>query len=291
MDQAGRPQTPRVVATAAIALGLSGYLAASELRLAALFIVGMLLGMTLYHSSFSFSGAYRRLLLHGEVRAIRAQMIMLAVATLAFAPLLAAGQFGGRALGGAYAPVGVAMVFGAFVFGIGMQLASGCGSGTLCAAGGGSPRMLLVLAAFCGGGFLASLDLGAWQSLPEWPPVVFGERFGWGVAASLQAALLGAAAWSLRRRDHSAPAATFHLWRGPWPLLAGALLLALFNLATLLLAGHPWTITWGFTLWGAKVSQLLGWNPAGSAFWSQPFQRSALDSGILADVTSIMDIG
>lgn len=281
----------RFFLTASIAVGLAGYLGVGSVRLAALFVVGLLLGMTLYHSSFGFAGAYRRLFLHGEVRAIRAQLIMLAVATLAFAPLLAAGEFGGQALTGAYAPVGVSMVFGAFLFGIGMQLAGGCGSGTLYAAGSGSPRMLLVLAAFCAGGFRASLDMGAWQSLPEWDAVVFGERFGWGAAASLQAALLGAAAWGLRRRDRPAAVADWHWWRGPWPLLAGALLLAALNLATLLLAGHPWSITWAFTLWGAKSAQVLGWVPAADSFWSAPFQRSALDSGILADVTSIMDIG
>lgn len=83
----------------------------------------------------------------------------------------------------------------------------------------------------------------------------------------------------------------WHFWRGPWPLLAGALLLALFNLATLLLAGHPWTITWAFTLWAAKLAQALGWNPALDSFWDQPFQRAALESGILSDVTSTMNIG
>lgn len=291
MRQPEHSRALRFFLTVTIVVGLSGYLAVGSARLAALFVVGLLLGMTLYHSSFGFAGAYRRLILRGEVRAIRAQLIMLAVATLVFAPLLAAGEFDGQALTGAYAPVGVAMVFGAFLFGIGMQLAGGCGSGTLYAAGSGSPRMLLVLVAFCAGGFRASLDMGAWQSLPEWGAVVFGERFGWGVAASLQAALLGAAACSLQRRDQPAPVESFHLWRGPWPLLAGSLLLAALNLATLLLAGHPWSITWAFTLWGAKAAQALGWNPAGYSFWSAPFQRSALDNGILADVTSIMDIG
>lgn len=291
MPRPDRSGALRVLWPAAVALALGGYLAAASARLAALFVVGLLLGVTLYHSSFGFAGGCRRLLVHGDFRAIRAQLVMLAAATLAFAPLLAAGEFGGRPLAGAYAPVGVSMFGGAFLFGIGMQLAGGCGSGTLYAAGGGSPRMLLVLAAFCAGGFWASLHLAAWQSLPEWEPVVFGERFGWGAAASVQAGLLGAAVWGLRHRERSLPAAKFRLWRGPWPLLAGAVLLAAFNLATLLLAGHPWSITWAFTLWGAKAAQALGWNAAADPFWGQPFQRSALDGGILADVTSVMDLG
>ena len=270
---------------------MTACLALADGRRAALLIVGLLLGVTLYHCSFGFSAAYRRLILRGEVRAIRAQLLMLAVATLAFAPLLAQGEFLGRPLSGAIAPFGVSMFFGAFLFGIGMQLGGGCGSGTLYAAGGGSPRMLVVLLAFCAGGFWASLDLGAWQSLPEWAPVVLGERFGWGPVAGAQALLLVAAAWRLRRFDQAPRAQSFHWCRGPWPLLAGILLLPLFNLATLLLAGHPWTITWAFTLWGAKAAQTLGWHPAAESFWSAPFQRSALESSLLTDVTSIMNFG
>ncbi|MBL3591209.1 MAG: YeeE/YedE family protein [gamma proteobacterium endosymbiont of Lamellibrachia anaximandri] len=84
-------------------------------------------------------------------------------------------------------------------------------------------------------------------------------------------------------------------WRrllsGPWPLITGALLLALFNFATLLTAGHPWTITWAFTLWGAKAAVLLGWDPSSAPFWSGAFQQSALQADILQDVTSVMNIG
>ncbi|MCB1968142.1 MAG: YeeE/YedE family protein, partial [Candidatus Accumulibacter sp.] len=101
---------------------MTACLALADGRRAALLIVGLLLGVTLYHCSFGFSAAYRRLILRGEVRAIRAQLLMLAVATLAFAPLLAQGEFLGRPLSGAIAPFGVSMFFGAFLFGIGMQL-------------------------------------------------------------------------------------------------------------------------------------------------------------------------
>ena len=36
------------------------------------------------------------------------------------------------------------------------------------------------------------------------------------------------------------------------------LALPLLNLATLILAGHPWTITWAYALWGAKAAVALG---------------------------------
>lgn len=82
-----------------------------------------------------------------------------------------------------------------------------------------------------------------------------------------------------------------NLWAGPWPPAVAAALLALFNLATLLLAGHPWSITWAFTLWGAKTAALLGWDSSGSGFWVGGLQQHALETSLLGDVTSMMNVG
>lgn len=280
-----------LLAVGTIGVVLALHLAVDNGRMAALFIIGILLGVTLYHSAFGFTGVYRRFLLHGEARGIRAQLLMLAIATLLFAPVLAAGEVFGQPVAGAVAPVGVSMIFGAFLFGVGMQLAGGCGSGTLYSVGGGSPRMLVVLTAFCIGGFRASLDMGLWQLLPEWEPEALGEQFGWTRAALSQAGVLLLVAWCLRGHDRAPTDQVPRFWRGPWPLAAGAVLLAVLNFATLLLAGHPWTITWAFTLWAAKAAQMVGWDPSGAPFWTAPFQKQALGAGLLADVTSVMDIG
>jgi hypothetical protein len=78
--------------------------------------------------------------------------------------------------------------------------------------------------------------------------------------------------------------------RARWPLWAGAAGLALGNLATLLLAGHPWSITWGFTLWGANAAAALGRDPASSAIWCDGFPAEALAGPVLADVPSLMDL-
>lgn len=282
---AGRKQISVIVVAAILAAALALRAAAGGWRMAALVVVGLLLGATLYRFAFGFATAYRRLIVAGDTRGLRAQLPMLALATLLFAPLLAAGEFLGQPLAGAVAPLGVQVAAGAFLFGIGMQLAGGCGSGTLYTAGGGSPRMLAALAAFCAGSFWASLHMGWWQATPAWGEISLGEALGWGTAAVLQTLTLAVAWWALRRRDSLRGAA------GLDPLLAGGLLLALLNFATLVLAGHPWTITWAFTLWGAKAAVLLGWQPAGDAFWSAPFQANALSSSVLGDVTSLMDIG
>ncbi len=105
---------------------------------------------------------------------------------------------------------------------------------------------------------------------------------------------LGLARWG-RGRPQRPLWGSDRTWRrllaGPWPLLWAALLLAVLNWATLVIAGHPWTVVWGFTLWGAEAAQALGWEPSTSAFWTAAFQRAALERGVLGDVISLMNLG
>lgn len=267
-----------------------------EARAAVLLVVGAALGLTLYQAAFSFTSAYRQMIARRDTRGVEAQLLMLGAAMLVFAPMLAAGAVFGREVVGAVAPVGWQVAAGAFLFGIGMQLGNACASGALSALGGGSTRMVATLASFLAGSFWASLHMGWWQALPAWPPIALGERLGWWPAVGLQLAVLLLLAAGLRRwgRAASAPEPagdTRGGFLGPWPLFAGALALAGLNGLTLAIAGHPWTITWAFTLWGAKLALLLGWDPATSAFWQGDFQRAALAGGVLDDITSVMDIG
>ena len=283
---------------AALAATLAATVWAHGPRMAALAGIGILLGATLHHSSFGFASAYRRLLEGRGVRAVRAQILMLAAATVLFGPVLAQGAWFGREVVGAIAPAGVQVAAGAFLFGIGMQLAGGCGSGTLYAVSGGQLRMAVTLAMFCAGSFWASLDMAYWGGLPALEPVALGERVGWPAAVALQLAILAALYAVLGRLPGAASdappaiaASRERIWRGPWPLAAGALTLAALNLLTLIVAGHPWSITWAFALWGAKAARTLQWEPATDGFWSADFQRQALEASVFADVTSVMDFG
>jgi hypothetical protein len=118
---------PRVVGAAgALLLAGAAWLGTQYgLRQAALFLVGAGCGLVLYHSFFGFTTAFRVFVTSGDGRGLRAQMLMLAVATLLFAPMLASGEVLGTAVGGAVAPVGMSVLVGAFIFGIGMQLGGG----------------------------------------------------------------------------------------------------------------------------------------------------------------------
>ena len=285
-----RTLTVLLALVAALVVGVAGY----GWRQSALALVGVLFGISLYHASFGFASSYRQLLLRGDGRGVLAQVLMLSLATLLFAPLLISGV--GR---GAVAPLALQAVIGAFVFGIGMQLGSGCACGTLYTIGGGSAMMLLTLVSFSGGSFAASLSSQPWSALPRLEPVSLVQLWGWG-GAGLQLLVLAAVALALWRwqRPRLAeegfwPRATG--WRslavGPWSLVGGAVSLALLNSLTVVLAGRPWGVTRGFTLWAAKLATLLGWNPDTSPLWSQGPFAASLQASLFADVTSVMNLG
>lgn len=283
---------------AIVLLGGAIALGAGNWRHGALFLIGGLLGVSLYHAAFGFTSAYRRAIVDRDISGASAQIVMLVAAMLLFAPVLARDEVFGHGVVGAVAPVGVQVAVGSFLFGLGMQLGGGCGSGTLFTVGGGSARMLATLAAFCAGAFWGSLDLDFWATAPRWRSVSLGNELGWGAALALQLGVLAVVWLGLRRwaggvRQRSLwDGFSWHrLPAGPWPLLLGAGLLALLNWMTLLIAGHPWSITWAFTLWGAKAAAALGWDPATSPFWMGGFPARALADGVLRDVTSIMDVG
>ena len=292
------------VAVALLALGL-GALAIAQLislRQAALFLVGGLLGATLYHASFGFTGGWRRFAVEKRGAAIRAQMLMIGAAAVVFIPLLAAGSFAGQPLVGATAPVGVSVLVGAALFGLGMQLGGGCGSGTLFTVGGGSARMLVTLAFFILGAVIGTAHLPWWLALPSLPEISLGRALG--VPAGLALTLAGLAAVALltvlvERAAHgtletprpSPRHGLARLLRGPWPLVGAGLLLAALNVATLALAGHPWSVTFGFGLWGAKIAQVLGVPIETWTFWTWPGPAKALGASVLADVTSVMNFG
>ncbi len=95
-------------------------------RQGALFVVGLSTGVILYHAAFGFTSAWREVVDTGRGAGLRAQMIMLAVTVLAFTPLIAQGEIFGMGVRGSVAPLNVAVICGAFMFGVGMQLGGGC---------------------------------------------------------------------------------------------------------------------------------------------------------------------
>lgn len=264
-------------------------------RQSLLLLIGGLLGVTLYHSSFGFASAYRKLIVHREVNGMYAQLVMLAIATLLFAPFLATGSAFGQAVKGAVAPVGVQGAIGALLFEIGMQFGGACGCGTLYTIGGSNLGMLLTLITFCVGAFWASLTRQLWAELPSIPPITLGSTLGWTSAVIVQIVLFAGCAvalwwWGGKRKIEPFSPTQVSIY-GSWSLFTGAIALAVLNTLTLVLSGQPWRITWGFALWAAQFAQVLGWNPQTSPFWRSGAGQQALSQGVFADVSSIMNFG
>ncbi len=270
-------------------------------RLGLLMIVGALLGVSLYHAAFGFTAAWRVFISERRGRGLRAQMVMLAIAVLLFFPALGAGTLWGQEVAGFVSPIGVSVVFGAFLFGIGMQLGGGCASGTLFTAGGGNARMVITLIFFIVGSLIGSAHFAWWIGLPAFQPVSLVHTFGAGGGMAVSLALFGGIAALtvlLEKRRHGgleeAPRANFSQGRwltGPWPLLLGAVALALLNFATLALAGRPWGITSAFALWGAKVYEFIGGDVSQWGYWQSPDNAAALRASVWSDITTVMNVG
>jgi len=295
-------RAPLFVAAAMLVIGFAFITWQVDLRQGSLFLLGGGLGVALYHGSFGFTGGWKRMVVEKRGRGMRAQMLTIGVAALAMIPLVSAGNIGGQSMVGAMAPVGVSVLLGAAIFGLGMQLGGGCGSGTLFTVGGGSARMLVTLAFFIIGAVVGTAHLPFWLTQPALPAISLGAELGVGFA--LAATIAGLAIVALitaliEKRVHGtiepepAPARQGWSWilYGPWPLVGAGLALALLNIATLLLAGHPWSITYGFGLWGAKIASAVGIPVASWEFWTWPAQAQALNWSVLADSVSVMDFG
>src|ERR1700756_2605899 len=63
---------------------------------AALYVVGALLGVALYHAAFGFTSAWRVFIADGRGSGLRAQMLMLGIGVLLFFPALHAGALVGH---------------------------------------------------------------------------------------------------------------------------------------------------------------------------------------------------
>ncbi|MCR6096465.1 YeeE/YedE family protein [Salipaludibacillus agaradhaerens] len=266
--------------------------------------LGLLLGFTLFHARFGFTSAFRRLLTVGNGEAIRAHMVMLAVAVTLFAPILHFGVgFFGESPTGFVSPVGTSVIVGSFLFGIGMQLGNGCASGTLFSLGSGRSSMIIVLISFIIGSVFGAWHFEFWtETMPNWEGISLATHTGLGYfgAWTLQMlifAFIFVLTYVISKRKKAPkmaplPTATGlkRVIRGSWPILIAAVLLAVLNAATLMLRGQPWGITGAFALWGSKIAQFIGIDVASWGYW-QGARASSLDQSIFFDSTSVMNFG
>ncbi|HXE18637.1 MAG TPA: YeeE/YedE thiosulfate transporter family protein [Castellaniella sp.] len=292
---------------AAVIVAFTVFLAWSvALRQALLFLVGLGLGLVLAGARFGFTTGWRKLIEQRDPSGVVAQLVLLALAAAVSMPLLAAYP---TDLGAALGPPSISLIVGAFVFGACMQVADGCGSGTLYKAGMGFTMNMAILPLFAIGSFLGSATLENWLSLGALPPYGLVAHFG--APESVAITLAGLAVvgfvvvgWTRRGDGESAAGAaaaggahssgTGRILPALWDrkLLVGAVLLAALAVLNLVIAGQPWGIVYGFGLWAAKIAAAGHlFDPAANAFWSEPTNAATLAQSVFLDVTSITNIG
>jgi uncharacterized protein len=250
---------------------------------AALIVLGFALGIVFLKAEFGFTAAWRRFLLLGEAGGMTASLLLIAIAAIIIVPVAALVP----GYGGAIAPLGPSLIIGAFVFGIGMQLANACGSGTLYAMGGGSGRMVVGLSTFIIGSVIGTAWLPPLLNVGGVDPVIAGNILGpWaGLAATLASLAIagGLVIWIAKARGAS--------FRPTRTQLYAAVAIGVLSIALFLIARHPWSVTFGFAVWGAKIGQALGMDFSGWAFWQWPGPARALKDSLLTDTSSLTDFG
>ena len=250
---------------------------------AALIIGGFGLGVAFLKAEFSYTASWRRFLTRGEAGGLIGGLIVIGICACIVVPVAALSP----RYGGAIAPLGPSLIIGAFVFAVGMQLANGCGSGTLYTVGGGSGRMLVALLFFVFGSVLGSLSLPAFLALGGIDPVLASDYAGaWGgLALTLGSiAIAGACVIAVARRR----GANFMPSRR---YVMGGIVIGLLCVAVFVAGGHPWSVTFAFTVWGAKAATALGFDLSHATFWQWPGPKRALGESVLSDTSSLTDFG
>lgn len=284
----------RIIATGLIAVIVLGLGASRAWREAGLFTVALALGAVLWLTSFSFAGAWRRVMRERRTAGTRAQVLLIGLSVALFLPAISAGTVLGGPVRGFIFSVGPALVVGAFLFGVGMQLGAGCGSGTLCTAGGGSASAWITLLGFVLGATCAAWGAGWWSAWPQWRPVALTHSLGLGGAVAGSILILVVVFHGLARWERAAHGSVEPLFQPGtvWSLGMGALGLAALGFITLVAAGRPWTITAAFPLWGSLLIGGSGVDdPVFWAFWEDPTRAEALLRPFWLDRTTVMDVG
>lgn len=247
----------------------------------ALFFLGGLLGIVFIFFQYGFASGWRKFIINGDTRPIGYHFLLIGFCSFAFLPI----SYLGLGSSGSFAPISVSLLIGSFIFGIGMQLANGCGSGVLFAYGSGSGRMIYALPGFIIGSVVGSLILPIVLDWGALNPVIIGGSSSLPIYLmsnlflifSIVTIFFTLALRSGRKLSQRS--------------LIGTVLIALLCILVFIISGHPWGVTFGFTVWGGKIAMLAGIPIDKTVFWQWPGPGLALKQSVFADVSSLMNFG
>jgi uncharacterized membrane protein YedE/YeeE len=252
--------------------------AIAGLRFGLMILIGLGFGATLEGFRFGFAGPWRAMITKRDPAGIWAQLLAIGMVAIFAIPLI---ENHSSEITGAAAPIGYAMVLGAFVFGAAMQVVLGCGSGTLVNAGSGNIVALIALPFFALGSFLGAYHLFWWTDLG----VLTIKKFeGWG-GESITLFMICFVAIALWWKAEP------QFRRIPKRLIFAALIVSFLALANLIVAGQPWGVVYGLGLWVAKSAHYSAIDLSGSVFWAAPASLERINASVLTDYTSLTNIG
>ena len=171
------PQWLIVVSAAVIsAYTLCIFLFSSNWRNGFLVLLSGLFGFILKFGPFGYTCTFKSMIVKQDFSEYRDMLIMLFTGTLlcsifkmfpSLRPLFPTNP--DAELKDSSAPIGLSLVIGSFLFGIGMQLGSGCASGTFVGIGGGFLKAYVVLPFFIIGATIFTLNpfYHFWSKLPK----------------------------------------------------------------------------------------------------------------------------
>ncbi|NYV74879.1 YeeE/YedE thiosulfate transporter family protein, partial [Streptomyces sp. UH6] len=167
--------------SALLAVALTAYVWATHgAKPGVLLLLGLGLGVGLFHSRFGFTSAWRQLVAVGNGTGLRAHALLLGTTATLFALVIGTGTgLFGSAPAPSAGPLGLGLLIGSVLFAVGMQLGGACASGTLYVVGSGQSTLVLTLGGFIAGATLAAWQFDLWKDLPALEPVVLADHIGW----------------------------------------------------------------------------------------------------------------
>ncbi|OHT06501.1 YeeE/YedE family protein [Tritrichomonas foetus] len=155
---------------------LATFLGGSNWRRGFLFLISGLIGFVLKYGPFGFTCSFRSMLSSGNFTQMRDMFFMIIVSTF-FINIFQIKNWVKHPLffpekdtfGLAHTPIGASLAIGSFFFGIGMQLGSGCATGTLVGMGEGAVKSWIVIWFFIIGATVGATNscYNWWSNLPQ----------------------------------------------------------------------------------------------------------------------------
>jgi uncharacterized membrane protein YedE/YeeE len=267
-----------ILSLAGLTIGLLAFVD-TGLKGIGLVILGISLGIVFVFFQYGFASGWRNFLVSRDTTSLTQHFILAGLCALVFIPVISSNN----SIVGSIAPVNLSLFIGAFMFGIGMQLANGCGSGVLFNFGSGSGRMIIALPFFIIGSVIGTILLPYVLNVFSYGQIEIASNFNIIARTLINAILLFGTSYLFysygRKNNQTFKAKVFY----------GTFIIACLCCCVLFVSGSPWGVTYGFTLWGAKLSLALGIPIDTFTFWNWAGPKRSLENSVLSDVSSLMN--